>query len=65
MLCSRVADNTNTQTTNKRNKLTFIAEPMDDGLAEDLEAGKVKLDWDKKKVGFLKQFADCFTPPLY
>lgn len=29
---------------------------MDDGLAEDLEAGKVKLDWDKKKVGFLKQF---------
>jgi len=38
------------QTTNKRNKLTFIAEPLDDGLAEQLEAGKVKLSWDKKKV---------------
>jgi len=40
------------QTTNKKNKLTFIAEPMDDGLAEHLESGKVKLqNWDKRKVG--------------
>ena len=40
------------QTTNKKNKLTFIAEPMDDGLAERLESGKVKLqNWDKRKIG--------------
>jgi U5 small nuclear ribonucleoprotein component len=39
------------ETTNKRNKLTFIAEPLDDGLAEQLEAGKVNFSWDKKKIG--------------
>lgn len=40
------------ETANKRNKLTFIAEPLDDGLAENLEAGKVKLNqWDKRKIG--------------
>jgi len=39
------------ETANKRNKLTFIAEPMDDGLAEQLEAGKVNPNWDKKKLG--------------
>lgn len=39
------------ETTNKRNKLTFIAEPLDDGLAEQLEAGKVNLQWEKKKIG--------------
>jgi U5 small nuclear ribonucleoprotein component len=39
------------ETANKRNKLTFIAEPMDDGLAEQLEAGKVNLHWEKKKLG--------------
>ena len=41
------------ETTNKKNKLTFISEPMDDGLAEKLESGKVKLqpDWDQRKIG--------------
>jgi U5 small nuclear ribonucleoprotein component len=39
------------ETANKRNKLTFIAEPMDDGLAAQLEGGKVNPDWDKKKLG--------------
>lgn len=39
------------ETANKRNMLTFIAEPMDDGLAEQLEAGKVDSNWDKKKLG--------------
>lgn len=29
----------------------MIAEPLDEGLAERLEAGKVKLDWDKRKLG--------------
>uniref|UniRef100_A0A7S4JKP7 Tr-type G domain-containing protein n=1 Tax=Odontella aurita TaxID=265563 RepID=A0A7S4JKP7_9STRA len=47
------------ETANKRNRLTVIAEPLDEGLAEKLECGKVKLDkWDKKKVGryFQSQF---------
>eukprot|EP00980_Cylindrotheca_fusiformis_P006159 scaffold1319_cov126-Cylindrotheca_fusiformis.AAC.48 len=39
------------QTANKRNKLTLIAEPLDEGLAERLEAGKVKLSWDQRKLG--------------
>lgn len=38
------------QTANKRNKLTFISEPLDDGLAEQLEVGKVNPSWDNKKV---------------
>lgn len=38
------------QTANKRNKLTFIAEPLDDGLAEQLENGKVNPNWDNRKV---------------
>jgi len=40
------------ETANKRNKLTMIAEPLDEGLSEQLESGKVKLStWDNKKVG--------------
>ena len=40
------------ETTNKKNKLTFLAEPMEEGLAEQIEGGKVKLQsWDKRKVG--------------
>lgn len=39
------------QSTNKRNKITFIAEPLDDGLAEKLEGGKVNLNWDNRKMG--------------
>jgi len=38
------------KTANKRNKLTFISEPLEDGLAERLEAGKVNPNWDSKKV---------------
>jgi U5 small nuclear ribonucleoprotein component len=39
------------ETANKRNKLTFISEPLDEGLAERLEGGKVNPGWDKKKLG--------------
>jgi U5 small nuclear ribonucleoprotein component len=40
------------ETTNRKNKLTFIAEPMDDGLAERLESGTVNIkEWDQRKVG--------------
>ncbi len=38
------------QSANTRNKLTFIAEPLDDGLAEKLENGKVNIQWDNRKV---------------
>lgn len=40
-------------TPNKRNTLTFIAEPLSgEGLAEKLEAGKVDIvHWDNKKLG--------------
>lgn len=38
------------ETANKRNKLTFISEPLDDGLAEGLEAGKVNPKWGTKKT---------------
>ncbi len=39
------------ETPNKKNKLTIIAEPMDDGLSEDIEARRVNIDWDCKKLG--------------
>ena len=46
------------ETANKRNMLTFIAEPLDDGLAEMLEAGKINPSWDTRKQGrfFQKKF---------
>ena len=47
------------ETANKRNKLTMISEPLDEGLAEHLEAGKVNIDWDPKKIGrFFQQKYD-------
>lgn len=36
---------------NKKNKLTMIAEPLEKGLAEDIETGKVHISWDKKRIG--------------
>lgn len=40
------------ETANKRNKFTFMAEPLDEGLAEELESGVVKAHvWDRKKLG--------------
>jgi U5 small nuclear ribonucleoprotein component len=38
------------ETPNQRNKLTMMAGPMDDGLAEDIEQGRVRLDWTTKEV---------------
>lgn len=47
------------QTPNGRNKLTFIAEPLDKGLAEDIETGKVSIDMPRKKLGdFFQQKYD-------
>jgi U5 small nuclear ribonucleoprotein component len=39
------------ETPNKRNKLTMIAEPLENGLAQDIEIGTVDITWPKKKVG--------------
>jgi U5 small nuclear ribonucleoprotein component len=30
------------ETPNRRNKVTMIAEPLDKGLAEDIESGKIR-----------------------
>ncbi|XXG72556.1 hypothetical protein AAC387_Pa07g1624 [Persea americana] len=39
------------ETPNKKNKITMIAEPLEKGLAEDIENGVVSIDWPKKKLG--------------
>ncbi|GAA27777.2 116 kDa U5 small nuclear ribonucleoprotein component [Clonorchis sinensis] len=39
------------ETPNKKNKLTMIAEPLDKGLAEDIENKAVQIDWPKKRLG--------------
>mmetsp|Transcript_826 Transcript_826/g.1239 ORF Transcript_826/g.1239 Transcript_826/m.1239 type:complete len:995 (+) Transcript_826:135-3119(+) len=38
------------ETPNKRNKITVVAEPLEKGLAEDIEAGSVAIDWPRKKL---------------
>ncbi|KAJ9648435.1 hypothetical protein H2199_001290 [Coniosporium tulheliwenetii] len=38
-------------TPNKKNKLTMVAEPLDPGIAEDIEAGKVNIKDPVRKVG--------------
>ncbi|KAH8433611.1 116 kDa U5 small nuclear ribonucleoprotein component [Aspergillus melleus] len=37
-------------TPNKKNKITMIAEPLDDGIAEDIESGKVRIKDPIRKV---------------
>jgi len=39
------------ETPNKKNKLYMVAEPLEKGLGEDIEKGKVKSDWDTRKMG--------------
>ncbi|KAI3962704.1 hypothetical protein MKW92_012918 [Papaver armeniacum] len=39
------------ETPNKKNKITMIAEPLEKGLAEDIEYGVVSIDWSRKKLG--------------
>ena len=38
------------ETPNKRNKITMIAEPLEKGIAEDIERNAVNLSWNKTKV---------------
>lgn len=39
------------ETPNKRNKLTLMAEPLESGLATDIESGAIRLTWDRKTIG--------------
>jgi len=39
------------ETPNKKNKMTMIAEPMEKGLAEDIENEVVSITWNKKRLG--------------
>jgi len=38
------------ETPNRKNKVTMIAEPLEKGLAEDIEAGDVSAAWPRKRV---------------
>merc|ERR1719159_1456154 len=39
------------ETPNKKNKLYMVAEPLEKGVGEDIEKGKVKIDWDPRRIG--------------
>ncbi|XP_068659300.1 110 kDa U5 small nuclear ribonucleoprotein component CLO-like [Aristolochia californica] len=39
------------ETPNKKNKITMLAEPLERGLAEDIENGVVSIDWPRRKLG--------------
>ncbi|KAL3124898.1 hypothetical protein niasHT_001791 [Heterodera trifolii] len=39
------------QTPNQKNKITMIAEPLEKGLAEDIEGEIVKISWNRKQLG--------------
>jgi len=43
------------ETPNKKNKLFMVAEPLEKGVGEDIEKGKVRIDWDARRV------SDFFT----
>lgn len=39
------------ETPNKKNKITMIAEPLEKGLAEDIENEVVHISWNKRRLG--------------
>lgn len=39
------------ETPNKKNKFSMLAEPLENGLAFDIENDIVRMDWDNKKIG--------------
>jgi len=53
--CETVVDTSSlkcfAETPNKRNKLTMIAEPLENGLADDIDTGEVSIEWDRKTIG--------------
>ncbi|GAB5361489.1 hypothetical protein AAMO2058_000717600 [Amorphochlora amoebiformis] len=38
------------ETPNKKNKLTMIAEPLEEGISRDIENETVRLDWETKEI---------------
>merc|ERR1719210_2611930 len=38
------------ETPNKKNKLYMVAEPLEKGVGEDIDKGKVKIDWDSRRI---------------
>ncbi|KAL4105936.1 hypothetical protein PRIC1_003991 [Phytophthora ramorum] len=52
--CETVAETSSVQcfaeTPNQKNKITMISEPLDAGLAQDIESGVINLDMSKKDV---------------
>ncbi|TVY38655.1 116 kDa U5 small nuclear ribonucleoprotein component [Lachnellula occidentalis] len=46
------------QTPNKKNKITMVAEPLDQGIAEDIESGKVSIKSPNRTIG--KFFEDRY-----
>ncbi|KAF8424500.1 P-loop containing nucleoside triphosphate hydrolase protein [Tirmania nivea] len=38
-------------TPNKKNKITMIAEPLEKGIGEDIESGRVSIKWPIREVG--------------
>jgi U5 small nuclear ribonucleoprotein component len=47
------------ETPNKKNKLYMVAEPLEKGLGEDIEKGKVRIDYDpKRRADFFAQHYD-------
>jgi U5 small nuclear ribonucleoprotein component len=48
--CETVVDTSSercfAETSNKKNEMTMIAEPLEKGMPEDIEKGRIKLEWD-------------------
>ncbi|CAE8716626.1 unnamed protein product, partial [Polarella glacialis] len=38
------------ETPNKKNKIYMVAEPLEKGLGEDIEKGKVKIEWENRRM---------------
>lgn len=41
------------ETPNKKNRLTMIAEPLEKGMSDDIESGRVDINWSTKEVCFV------------
>ncbi|KAK9480826.1 P-loop containing nucleoside triphosphate hydrolase protein [Lipomyces japonicus] len=39
------------ETPNKKNKISIIAEPLESGIAEDIESGAVNIHWPVRQIG--------------
>jgi 116 kDa U5 small nuclear ribonucleoprotein component len=39
------------ETPNKRNRLTIVAEPLDEKIGNDIEDGKIEINWPVKELG--------------